>query len=175
MTEQKKLTRRDAIKLIGAAAGASVLANIPAKWSKPSLAGGLIPAHAQTSNCGPGTSYLMVEFLEINGEDYIFSVGPMSQIQYTLSQTPPYSDGLILNIECTDICFGFGFVVSEPSSLHVRISLNGVVVATFNSPADGEQHTIYINGATGEYNISDELDPPSGCLNKVNLEYKKNW
>jgi len=53
----KQLNRRDAIKLLGAVAGASVLANIPAKWSKPELSGGVLPAHAQTStiygiNCG---------------------------------------------------------------------------------------------------------------------------
>jgi len=56
MTE-KKLSRRDAIKLIGAAAGASVLANLPSKWSKPELTGGVLPAHAQTSCVGyvPGS------------------------------------------------------------------------------------------------------------------------
>lgn len=45
----KKISRRDAIKVLGAAAGASVLANLPTKWSKPELATGVLPAHAQTS------------------------------------------------------------------------------------------------------------------------------
>lgn len=45
----KKLSRRDAIKLLGAAAGATLLANLPSKWSKPSLTSGVLPAHAQTS------------------------------------------------------------------------------------------------------------------------------
>jgi len=49
MTDKTKLNRRDAIKVLGAAAGASVLANIPAKWSKPELVGSELPAHAQTS------------------------------------------------------------------------------------------------------------------------------
>jgi len=49
MSNQKKITRREAIKVLGAAAGASLLANIPAKWSKPELTGGALPAHAQTS------------------------------------------------------------------------------------------------------------------------------
>ncbi len=51
MTEQKtkKLSRRDALKILGAAAGASVLANLPSKWTKPELAAGVLPAHAQTS------------------------------------------------------------------------------------------------------------------------------
>ena len=52
MTDQKKISRREAIKLLGAAAGASVLANLPSKWSKPELTGGVLPAHAQVSNLG---------------------------------------------------------------------------------------------------------------------------
>ena len=51
MTKQSKLSRREAIKILGAAAGASVLANIPAKWSTPQLTKGVLPAHAQTSLC----------------------------------------------------------------------------------------------------------------------------
>lgn len=51
MTNQTphKLSRRDALKILGAVAGASVLANIPSKWTKPELAAGVLPAHAQTS------------------------------------------------------------------------------------------------------------------------------
>lgn len=45
----KKISRRDAIKLLGAALGATALANLPKKWNKPELAGGIMPAHAQTS------------------------------------------------------------------------------------------------------------------------------
>ncbi|MCQ3938719.1 MAG: hypothetical protein DPW18_16980 [Chloroflexi bacterium] len=45
----RELSRRDAIKIIAAAAGAAVLANIPAEWVKPDLEVGAIPAHAQTS------------------------------------------------------------------------------------------------------------------------------
>ncbi|MCJ7433012.1 MAG: hypothetical protein MUO77_05945, partial [Anaerolineales bacterium] len=51
MTEStgKKISRRDAIKILGAVAGASVLVNLPNKWSKPFLSSGVLPAHAQTS------------------------------------------------------------------------------------------------------------------------------
>ena len=52
MTE-KKLSRRDAIKLLGSAVGATTLANIPSKWSKPQLTGGVLPAHAQISRRRP--------------------------------------------------------------------------------------------------------------------------
>ena len=51
MTQQssKKLSRRDALKLLGAATGAAALANLPSKWSTPELSRGVLPAHAQTS------------------------------------------------------------------------------------------------------------------------------
>jgi len=49
MTNKNKLSRREAIKLLGAAAGASVLANLPSKWSRPAVSSGAPPAFAQTS------------------------------------------------------------------------------------------------------------------------------
>jgi len=48
MTE-KKISRRDAMKILGAAIGAAALANLPSKWDKPELAQGVLPAHAQQS------------------------------------------------------------------------------------------------------------------------------
>jgi hypothetical protein len=44
-----KVSRRDAVKILTAVAGATALANIPSKWTKPSLDIGILPAHAQTS------------------------------------------------------------------------------------------------------------------------------
>jgi hypothetical protein len=48
----KKLSRRDALKVLGAAAGATALANLPAKWTTPKLEAGVLPAHAQSSCFG---------------------------------------------------------------------------------------------------------------------------
>jgi len=50
MANQNKLSRREAIKLLGAATGASLLASLPTKWSKPEVTGSALPAHAQTSS-----------------------------------------------------------------------------------------------------------------------------
>jgi hypothetical protein len=47
--KNKKVSRRDTIKLLGAVTGATVLANLPSKWSTPEIARGVLPAHAQTS------------------------------------------------------------------------------------------------------------------------------
>ena len=46
---QIKVSRRDAVKILAAAVGATALANLPSKWSKPNLNVGILPAHAQTS------------------------------------------------------------------------------------------------------------------------------
>jgi hypothetical protein len=48
MTE-KKISRRDAMKLLGAAIGAAALSTLPSKWSTPELAAGVLPAHARQS------------------------------------------------------------------------------------------------------------------------------
>ena len=58
----KKITRRDAIKLLGAAVGATALANLPSKWSKPELISGVLPVHAQTSCIS-----LLVEVISTDG------------------------------------------------------------------------------------------------------------
>jgi hypothetical protein len=48
MTE-KKLSRRDAMKMLGVAVGAAALAGLPSKWNTPELAAGVLPAHARQS------------------------------------------------------------------------------------------------------------------------------
>lgn len=51
--EPKKVSRRQAIKLLTATAGAATLASMPNKWVKPILKAGVLPAHAQTSTPVP--------------------------------------------------------------------------------------------------------------------------
>lgn len=46
---QTKISRRDAIKILAAAVGATTVANLPPEWSRPDLEVGALPAHAQTS------------------------------------------------------------------------------------------------------------------------------
>ena len=58
----KKISRRDAMKILAAAAGGAALANIPSKWTKPGLEIGVLPAHAATSMlaaaaCGANTNF----------------------------------------------------------------------------------------------------------------------
>jgi len=51
--EPKKVSRRQALKLITATAGAATMASVPNKWVKPILKAGVLPAHAQTSTPVP--------------------------------------------------------------------------------------------------------------------------
>ena len=46
---QNKISRRDAIKLLGAALGGAALSTIPPTWSKPALAASQLPEHARQS------------------------------------------------------------------------------------------------------------------------------
>lgn len=46
---RKQLSRREALKLLGAAVGAATLANLPNKWSTPQISAGVLPAHAQST------------------------------------------------------------------------------------------------------------------------------
>jgi hypothetical protein len=46
---ENKLSRRDAMKLLGAAVGAAALSTLPSKWNTPELAAGVLPAHARQS------------------------------------------------------------------------------------------------------------------------------
>jgi hypothetical protein len=57
----KGLSRRDAIKLLGAAAGSTLLANLPSKWTTPRITAGVLPAHAQSS------AYSLTCWLELDG------------------------------------------------------------------------------------------------------------
>jgi hypothetical protein len=48
MTE-KKISRRDAMKMLGVAVGAAALSTLPSKWNTPELVAGVLPAHARQS------------------------------------------------------------------------------------------------------------------------------
>jgi len=49
MTDKKAVSRRKAIKLLGAATGVSLLAGLPSRWTRPVISGVVLPAHAQLS------------------------------------------------------------------------------------------------------------------------------
>ena len=160
MTNKTKLNRRDAIKVLGAA-GASVLANIPAKWSKPELAGGNLPAHAQTSGCGysmdfyagPEISSGPSSLLKFNALEHIGNL-EISQGNETSSYYAKFP--------CQTLCFGLSFY----TLVNYRISIN-----IFDS--EGNEHFtnqdifspgynyLIVDGTTGEHAYN---TPPGECI-----------
>jgi hypothetical protein len=139
-TTPKKLSRRDAIKLLGAAAGATLLANLPSKWSKPALTSGVLPAHAQTSasilhtlTCAPTAAG--VNFSQSNPSSVtIFPATSGISMTYLITANatiinPSSATGTVLTI-------GTG-----TASVDVRISTGTttfyIVQWSFANPADG--------------------------------------
>ena len=153
MTE-KKISRRDAIKLLGAAVGATALANLPSKWNKPELVSGVLPAHAQTSGCPAGSSSLSV-FLQ--GPDFQGVDGPPG---YTTSGTSIVT-GFTYLVACRSDCFNFQ-IGPGGNFIDVVVTLNGVVIFNQNTNLD---LVVFVNGATGEYNVGEfgVVVPPASC------------
>ena len=173
MTEEKKLSRRDAIKLIGATAGASALANIPSKWSKPTLAGGMIPAHAQTSGCSLPNFSMLVKFHEVNGTGISSGFGALGDANYSnnLIQTSGVetTTGYTIFFPCYDGCVGFGFDVESPTTATVQVTINGVVVAYWVDITN-DYHFVEFDGTTGNYSV----DVPVGCWGGRSTDGKKS-
>jgi len=151
MTNQKKISRRDAIKVLGAATGASLLANLPAKWSKPELTGAVLPAHAQTSNCPIGSSAMSV-FVEGSGSIRIFQTSTNTGNNYPTGITTTIYSG------CLSECFYISVQSLDTTDVHVIVTLNGSIVddLTYNNGF----HYFIVNGATGDYALDDN---PDGC------------
>jgi len=158
----KNLSRRDAIKLISAATSASMLANLPAKWSKPELAGSIIPAHAQTSGCAPGTLSLLIEFLTVSGSGwdyYYYGPNPRATFDINNHQLPHDNESVLF--PCTSACIYWG-INSAVEDISVRFT-----VPDYNNFTDtrnisaGQSVYISVNGATPEVSINNGL--ASGC------------
>jgi hypothetical protein len=153
-----KISRRDAIKILTAAAGAVALANIPDQWTKPGMNVGVLPAHAQTS-AGPRA---LAAGLSDPDANYCFPListatitppDPAIVLRYTITLsaglsliTPPALTGTVatnavgvasLSIEVDEFSFVVGSLVS--------------VLWEFDNPADGTGSGIqdFISGGAG--------------------------
>jgi hypothetical protein len=146
---EKKLSRRDAMKLLGAAIGGAALANLPSKWNTPEMTSGVLPAHARQSAhvvrsiaAGPDDPTLHGD-LACNAQD--------SDITSTVSVTPP-AGGIVLRYVIT--LTGSAVLDGTPSSDTVTTAPDGTaslsvlahdpsgggsltVTWSFNDPADG--------------------------------------
>ena len=146
-----KLGRRDAIKLLGTAAGASALANLPAKWSKPSLTVGVLPAHAQSS------CYALTVEVTLGGSlGYIGAIDRISPNEVTEPSPSFYS---YLGWYCQSGCAEF--IIGSGTSSSVEIK-------TPNGP-----FTIYLNNSF-EYILVD-LATGAHALGLAGLAGTCNW
>ena len=155
MTEQKKLTRREAIKLLGTATGAVTLANLPAKWTSPELSGGFIPAHAQTSLCPAGQSTLSMWVMSTPGSN----LSVRTAAQYVNLSGDLYTTGTTFTIGCESGCLGIGIESPNAVDAHVIFTVNGQVV--FDQTYNNQFHFVYVDAATGAYQVDGA--PSVGC------------
>jgi hypothetical protein len=142
----KEISRRDAIKILAAAVGASVLANLPSKWSTPELASGVLPVHAQTSsilhtllcdpdeNVGEPDSNQYASGVTINPPD----AGIVMRWNMTLNNV--VLDNPADPTTGTELTDGAGHAaVTTPPVTIVNINLDASVTVTwsFENPLDG--------------------------------------
>jgi len=127
MTEtNKKLSRREAIKIVGTVAGASLLANLPSKWSKPELTGASMPAHAQTS-CSDFA--LIVKIKSLVGSGSLFTYSSYSTYiadpETSTSGTPDTTD-FTLYWDCTPACVAVEAYADFDTNLKIGVTILGV-------------------------------------------------
>lgn len=170
-TRTTKISRRDALKLLAAAAGATALADLPARWSKPDLEVGVLPAHAQTSveHVEHVLSTLPADLPEPNnacydGQDVILSavISPPAVgivLQYVLTYTPELGDP-------------GGTITPSPSTGTLTTNNSGQVSLTANvTPNDSGQGTVgtltvvwsFVNPADGTNAVSQDVNIDIGC------------
>jgi hypothetical protein len=144
---EKKLSRRDAVKVLGAALGAVALANLPPEWSKPEIAAGTLPAHAQASTttsvitCAPDWPLLAGVYPFTSDWIFMASILPARNgvsLQYQISATPG-------RFTQTNPPGATGTVTTDNSG-HASVTVQGTVTGapctiqvmfSFLDPADG--------------------------------------
>ena len=149
MTEQnKKLSRRDAIKLLGAAAGAAALANLPAKWSKPELVSGVLPAHAQsTAAC---TEVAASFTINANGviTNYIFWLNGLGDGSGNLSGSQSYSNSYPCGPGCLRI-YAFAQNPAPGPTIELTTFSQGTITIPFALGVN-----ILVDLSTGQYSTT---------------------
>ena len=153
MTEQKKLTRREAIKLLGTATGAVTLANLPAKWTSPELSGGSIPAHAQTS------CITLTVYVETAGSITATGIGTISSI------TGNVPTGQTNVFPCQGGCYGYQVQSNDATDVHAIFTVNGSVV--FDQIFNNSAHYIIVDGTENAYAVDNEPSATTSCSSSI--------
>jgi len=141
--QPRKLSRRDALKILTAVAGGAVLANIPSKWTKPELATGVLPAHAQTSIC----IALLVQVVSTDGSLSFGSIGPIPNNDF--GEGAPLAD---LGWYCQAGCVAARIRLDTGTTAVVKITTISQNF-TLNFSTGTPSHTILVNLGTGDYAV----------------------
>ena len=128
MTDQvnKKLSRRDAMKILAASAGAIALANLPSQWSKPGLEVGVLPVHAQTS-VTPELHTLPADGVQIEGFCYPTDITNSVTIS-------PADAGILLNYSISTT--GGTVNITAPAALNGSVMTDATGTASLTITAD---------------------------------------
>ena len=119
----KNLSRRDALKLLGAAVGASVLANLPSRWSTPQSVAGVLPAHAATSGDCSGVALRIAA--ETAGVSYVASSPPFSR-----------SGSMLWEWDCGPNCIFAVFNSTATANVLATVTIQESVGSFFIRPAE---------------------------------------
>ncbi|MCB2179931.1 twin-arginine translocation signal domain-containing protein [bacterium] len=162
MKKNNQLSRRDALKVLGAAAGATALANLPKKWNSPELLSGVLPAHAQTSILPTPTPEPACVDYAVTLE-LLTSGGNLDQL---------YASPVPDENEWTGLAGSYARWNCQSGCLYIKVfnptlqpSTGRLTTISHQIPLeflDGTSRYILINMDTGEYAL-DGGTPPDGC------------
>jgi|CXWL01.1.fsa_nt_gi hypothetical protein len=124
----KEISRRDAMKILGAAIGAVALANVPSKWNTPELAAGVLPAHAQTSV----GAHTLTPGPDDPAANYCF---PLNS---TVTITPP-TPGILMRYVITT---SPGVLITSPAALTGTVPTDGSGIASLDVTVDSFSFTV---------------------------------
>jgi hypothetical protein len=153
---QKIISRRDAIKVLAAAAGATALANLPGKWDTPDLEIGVLPAHAQTS----GGIYTLAAGQSDPNANFCFSLVSTAVISPVAAGIPlRYVITLSPGLAITSPAASTGTVSTDgsgTSSMSIDVDINTFNVGStvsvtwsFENPSDGTNSDIQVFTSVG--------------------------
>jgi hypothetical protein len=153
---QKIISRRDAMKILAAAAGATALANLPEKWDTPDLEVGVLPAHAQTS----GGIYTLAAGQSDPNANFCFSLVSTAVISPVATGIPlRYVITLSPGLAITSPAASTGTVPTDGSgtaSLSIDVDINTFNVGStvsvtwsFENPSDGTNSGIQVFTSAG--------------------------
>jgi hypothetical protein len=124
MTE-KKISRRDAMKTLGAVVGAAALSSLPSKWNTPVVAASSLPAHAKQSAVSMPTKGAPKTVITCDADVSV----ALSAGKFTFGAT--VTPAAVYNLTYgggTSQSAGDNLVLTAPSSGHVTTDATGRAV-----------------------------------------------